>query len=173
MGTTAAQRKLFFNLRRIKGQLSAMDEGDLSPENVQEIAHRLDVSEHEVISMNRRLAAPDHSLNAPMRAEGEGELQDWLVDERPNQEAQLMTRSEQHDRKARLAKAMEQLTDREKRILIKRRLQDEPAKLEDLATQFKVSRERIRQIEKRAFEKLWRAMTEVRHDPRPLRSVSV
>jgi RNA polymerase sigma-32 factor len=159
MGTTAAQKKLFFNLRRIKGQLSAIDEGDLSPENVQKIAHRLDVSEQDVVSMNRRLAAPDHSLNAPMRVDGDGEMQDWLVDERPNQEAQLVTRKEHQYRTVRLAQAMAQLSAREKRILTERRLKDQPARLEDLAVEFGVTRERIRQIENRAFEKLRYAMT--------------
>jgi RNA polymerase sigma-32 factor len=159
MGTTAAQKKLFFNLRRIKGQLSAIDEGDLSPENVQKIAHRLDVSEQDVVSMNRRLAAPDHSLNAPMRVDGEGQMQDWLVDERPNQEVELTTRKEQQDRKARLARAMQQLSERERHILTERRLKDEPTKLDILATDYGLSRERIRQIENRALEKLRYAMT--------------
>jgi RNA polymerase sigma-32 factor len=139
---------------------------------VQKIAHRLDVSEQDVVSMNRRLAAPDHSLNAPTRVEGDGEMQDWLVDERPNQETQLVARREQQDRKAQLAKAMEQLTDREKRILTERRLQDEPTRLEDLAAKFGISRERIRQIENRAFEKLRHAMAKVAaNDARSMRPV--
>ena len=159
VGTTAAQKKLFFNLRRIKAQLAAIDDGDLPPEHVAKIAHRLHVSEQDVIGMNQRLAGPDYSLNAPMRVDGDGETQDWLVDERPNQEEQLLARRQQQDRKARLAKAMEQLTDREKWILTERRLRDKPIKLEALAVKFAVSRERIRQIESGAIEKLRRAMT--------------
>jgi RNA polymerase sigma-32 factor len=158
IGTTAAQKKLFFNLRRIKGQLAAIEEGDLSPEHVATIAHRLDVNAQDVVSMNRRLAAPDHSLNAPMRLDGDSEWQDWLVDDRPNPETQLIARREQQDRKASLAKAMDQLTDREKRILTERRLRDKPTTLEDLAVNLGISRERIRQIEQRAFEKLRHAM---------------
>jgi RNA polymerase sigma-32 factor len=166
MGTTAAQKKLFFNLRRIKGQLSAIDEGDLSPENVQKIAHRLDVSEQDVVSMNRRLAAPDHSLNAPMRVDGDGEWQDWLVDDRPTQEQVLSETEELDDRRTMLSKAMDKLTDREKHILTERRLKDEPTTLEDLSAEYGISRERVRQIEVRAFEKLQKAMKAAEFDRR-------
>jgi len=166
MGTTAAQKKLFFNLRRIKGQLSAIDEGDMSPENVQKIAHRLDVSEQDVISMNRRLAAPDHSLNAPMRVDGDGEWQDWLVDDQPNQEQTLAENEEMDDRRSMLLKAMEKLTEREKHILTERRLKDEPTTLEDLSAEYGISRERVRQIEVRAFEKLQKAMKSAEFDRR-------
>ena len=166
MGTTAAQKKLFFNLRRIKGQLSAIDEGDLSPENVKKIAHKLDVSEQDVISMNRRLAAPDNSLNAPMRVDGDGEWQDWLVDDRPNQEQVLAETEELDDRKTMLMKAMDKLTEREKHILSERRLKDEPTTLEDLSAHYSISRERVRQIEVRAFEKLQKAMKSAEFDRR-------
>jgi RNA polymerase sigma-32 factor len=166
MGTTAAQKKLFFNLRRIKGQLSAIDEGDLSAEHVQKIAHRLDVSEQDVISMNRRLAAPDHSLNAPMRVDGDGEWQDWLVDERPTQEQALAENEELDDRRSMLSKAMEKLSEREKHILTERRLKDEPTTLEDLSAAYGISRERVRQIEVRAFEKLQKAMKAAEFDRR-------
>jgi len=116
MGTTAAQKKLFFNLRKLKGQLQAIEEGDLSPENVTKIATALDVPEQDVVNMNRRLAAPDHSLNAPLRADSEGEWQDWLVDETPGQEERLAESEELSMRKGYLAKAMASLNDREKRI---------------------------------------------------------
>ena len=158
MGTTAAQKKLFFNLRKIKGQIQAIDEGDLSPEQVKVIADRLGVPQDDVISMNRRLAAPDHSLNAPLRAEGEGEWQDWLVDDRDNQEAELGQREETTQRMHLLKEAMKGLNERERHILTRRRLQDEPATLEDLSQEYGISRERVRQIEVRAFEKLQKAM---------------
>jgi RNA polymerase sigma-32 factor len=158
MGTTAAQKKLFFNLRKLKGQLQAIDEGDLSPENVKKIATELDVPEADVISMNRRLASPDHSLNAPLRADSEGEWQDWLVDERETQETRLGDRQELGLRRDLLAKAMEHLNDREKRILTERRLKENPTTLEDLSQQYGISRERVRQIEVRAFEKLQKAI---------------
>jgi RNA polymerase sigma-32 factor len=158
IGTTAAQKKLFFNLRRIKGQLQAIDEGDLSPENVKEIAKRLDVPEADVVVMNRRLASPDHSLNAPLRIDGEGEWQDWLVDEKDDQETELGERQELSRRRALLAEAMKTLNEREKHILMERRLRDNPATLEDLSQHYGISRERVRQIEVRAFEKLQRAM---------------
>jgi RNA polymerase sigma-32 factor len=166
MGTTAAQKKLFFNLRRLKGQLSAIDEGDLSPENVKKIAHRLDVSEQDVVQMNRRLAAPDHSLNAPMRVDGDGEWQDWLVDDRPTQEQALAETEELDDRKSMLSKAMEKLSERERHILTERRLKDEPTTLEDLSASYGISRERVRQIEVRAFEKLQKAMKAADFDRR-------
>ena len=158
MGTTAAQKKLFFNLRRLKGQMQAIDEGDLKPEQVAKIAHVLDVPEQDVISMNRRLAAPDNSLNAPVRADGEGEWQDWLVDDAESQETQLAEREEFTGRKALLAEALKTLNDRERHILIERRLRENPTTLEDLSVHYKVSRERVRQIEVRAFEKLQKSM---------------
>jgi RNA polymerase sigma-32 factor len=160
IGTTAAQKKLFFNLRKAKGQIKAIEEGDLRPENVKQIATKLGVTEEEVISMNRRLAAPDHSLNAPLRADSEGEWQDWLVDESPNQETILAEQEEKGDRSELLAEGMNALNDRERRILTARRLQEEPATLEDLSKEYDISRERVRQIEVRAFEKLQRAIRE-------------
>jgi RNA polymerase sigma-32 factor len=158
MGTTAAQKKLFFNLRRLKGQMQAIDEGDLKPEQVAKIARDLDVPEQDVINMNRRLAAPDHSLNAPVRADSEGEWQDWLVDDADSQETTIADREEMNGRKALLANALKALNDRERHILIERRLKDNPTTLEDLSQQYDISRERVRQIEVRAFEKLQKAM---------------
>ena len=158
IGTTAAQKKLFFNLRKAKGQIKAIEEGDLRPENVKQIATKLGVTEEEVISMNRRLAAPDHSLNAPLRADSEGEWQDWLVDESPNQEMMLAEQEEKGDRSELLTEGLKALNDRERRILTARRLQEEPATLEDLSKEYDISRERVRQIEVRAFEKLQRAI---------------
>ena len=162
MGTTAAQKKLFFNLRRLKGQMQAIDDGDLKPEQVTEIARVLAVPEQDVVNMNRRLAAPDNSLNAPVRADSEGEWQDWLVDDSDSQETELADRQELTGRKALLANALKTLNERERHILIERRLKDEPTTLEDLSQQYAISRERVRQIEVRAFEKLQKAMqTEV------------
>jgi len=158
MGTTAAQKKLFFNLRRLKGQMQAIDEGDLKPEQVAKIAKDLDVPEQDVINMNRRLAAPDHSLNAPVRMDSEGEWQDWLVDESDSQEVAIAEREEMSGRQALLANALKTLNDRERHILIERRLKDDPTTLEDLSQQYDISRERVRQIEVRAFEKLQKAM---------------
>jgi len=158
MGTTAAQKKLFFNLRKLKGQMQAIEEGDLSPEQVKKIATRLGVPEEEVVNMNRRLAAPDSSLNAPVKAEGDMEWQDWLVDESPNQEAKLGESQEMGQRKQMLAGALKQLTDRERHIIVERRLIDEPKTLEDLSSKYGISRERVRQIEVRAFDKLQKAM---------------
>jgi RNA polymerase sigma-32 factor len=158
MGTTAAQKKLFFNLRRLKGQMQAIDDGDLQPEQVAKIAKVLAVPEQDVINMNRRLAAPDNSLNAPLRQDSEGEWQDWLVDERENQESELAGREEMTGRKALLDGALKTLNKRDRHILIERRLKDEPTTLEDLARQYGISRERVRQIEMRAIEKLRRAM---------------
>ena len=170
MGTTAAQKKLFFNLRRVKGQIQALEEGDLKPEHVKEIAKKLGVSEADVVSMNRRLSG-DAPLNAPVRADQEsGEWQDWLVDETPNQEERLAESEELSRRKAYLADAMATLNDRERRVFEARRLQDDPATLEDLSSEFGVSRERIRQIEVRAFEKIQKAVQKsARSDesPRP------
>ena len=158
IGTTAAQKKLFFNLRRLKGQMKAIEEGDMTPEQVKKIAHRLAVTEDDVISMNRRLAAPDHSLNAPLRIDGDGEWQDWLVDESVDQETRLGEDQELAQRRAMLAQAMRGLNERERHILSERRLKDEPATLEDLSRHYNISRERVRQIEVRAFEKLQKAM---------------
>ena len=158
MGTTAAQKKLFFNLRKLKGQMQAIEEGDLSPENVRKIAEELDVTEADVVSMNRRLSSPDHSLNAPVRTDGEGEWQDWLVDERDDQETELAEREEMGRRRKLLSQALKSLNDRERHILTQRRLKDEPVTLEDLSQQYGISRERVRQIEVRAFEKLQKSM---------------
>ena len=164
MGTTTAQKKLFFNLRRLKGQLQAIEEGDLHPETVKTIADKLDVSEDDVVQMNRRLAGADHSLNAPMRVDGEGEWQDWLVDETPDQETVFGEAEEMGKRRDLLADAMQTLNDRERRILTERRLKDDPSTLEDLSKEFGVSRERVRQIEVRAFEKLQKAIRNVQID---------
>ncbi|MGD9743956.1 MAG: RNA polymerase sigma factor RpoH [Dongiaceae bacterium] len=158
MGTTAAQKKLFFNLRRIKGQLKAIEEGDLSPENVKKIATQLNVPEDDVVQMNRRLAAPDNSLNASPRADSEGEWIDWLVDDSDNQEVRLAESDEFGKRQKLLTSAMENLNDRERHILTERRLKDEPTTLEDLSKEFGISRERVRQIEVRAFEKLQKSI---------------
>lgn len=166
IGTTAAQKKLFFNLRKAKAQLQAIEEGDLKPENVKTIAERLNVSEDEVVSMNRRLAAPDHSLNAPLRIDGDGEWQDWLEDETPNQEVMLAESEELNDRRAMLQKAMGVLNERERHILTKRRLEENPVTLEELSKEYDISRERVRQIEVRAFEKLQRAMRKLAIDQR-------
>jgi RNA polymerase sigma-32 factor len=158
MGTTAAQKKLFFNLRRLKGQMQAIEEGDLKPEQVEKIATVLGVPEQDVINMNRRLAAPDHSLNAPVRADSEGEWQDWLVDESESQESSIGEQQELSGRKALLGTALKTLNARERHILEERRLKDNPTTLEDLSKEYNISRERVRQIEVRAFEKLQKAM---------------
>ena len=159
MGTTAAQKKLFFNLRKAKSEISALDEGDLRPEQVSQIATKLGVLDSEVISMNRRLSGPDASLNAPLRADSENEWQDWLEDkEQVSQETRLAEDEEKSLRMGLLQVAMTELTDRERHILTERRLQDDPTTLETLASEYGVSRERVRQIEVRAFEKLQRAM---------------
>ena len=154
MGTTAAQKKLFFKLRKLKGQIQAIDEGDMRPDQVEKIATALNVPEKDVVSMNRRLAAPDNSLNAPLRAEGEGEWQDWLVDDSVDQETELAESEELGKRRALLMGAMENLNDRERKIITERRLTDDPKTLEELSNEFDISRERVRQIEVRAFEKL-------------------
>ncbi len=158
MGTTAAQKKLFFNLRRLKGQMQAIEDGDLRPEQVAHISRILDVPEQDVVNMNRRLSAPDHSLNAPVRMDSEGEWQDWLVDDAETQEDSMAEREELTDRKALLANALKTLNERERHILIERRLKDEATTLEDLSQQYRISRERVRQIEVRAFEKLQKSM---------------
>jgi RNA polymerase sigma-32 factor len=158
MGTTASQKKLFFNLRRLKGQMQAIEDGDMQPEQVAKVARVLGVPEQDVVSMNRRLAAPDHSLNAPIRMDGEGEWQDWLVDDQESQEESIGDREEMTGRRALLTNALKTLNDRERHILIQRRLKDEPTTLEDLSQQYNISRERVRQIEVRAFEKLQKSM---------------
>ena len=154
MGTTAAQKKLFFNLRKIKSHLRAYEEGDMLPENVNKIAKGLNVSKKEVMDMNRRLAGPDHSLNAPLKEDGEGEWQDWLVDGSPTQEYIISNSQELDQRKDLLSKAINILNPREKYIMVERRLKDETKTLDDLSNHFKISRERVRQIEVRAMEKL-------------------
>jgi RNA polymerase sigma-32 factor len=160
MGTTAAQKKLFFNLRKVKSEINALEEGDLRHEHVSEIATKLGVPEEDVINMNRRMSSADSSLNAPLRAaEGESEWQDWLTDDTALSQETVLAESEEYgQRMGLLEAAMSVLNDREKAILKARRLQDSPTTLEDLAEQFGVSRERVRQIEVRAFEKLQKAM---------------
>ncbi len=158
MGTTAAQKKLFFNLRKLKGQMKAIEEGDLAPEQVTKIADTLNVPEDDVVQMNRRLAAPDHSLNAPLRIDGDGEWQDWLVDETVDQETQLAESEELGKRRVLLKKSMAALNERERHILQQRRLQENPTTLEELSQEYGISRERVRQIEVRAFEKLQKAI---------------
>lgn len=160
IGTTASQKKLFFNLRKIKGKINALEDGDLSPNQVNHIAKTLDVSEDDVISMNRRMLGGDHSLNAQInRNDGEeAEWQDMLSDERDNQETQFVNNQEKNIRNKMMVEALEHLKLREKDIIIKRRLIDTPKTLEELSQEYKVSRERVRQIETRAFEKLQEAM---------------
>jgi RNA polymerase sigma-32 factor len=157
LGTTASQKKLFFNLRKMKGQIQALEEGDLKPDQVKLIAHRLGVEEQEVINMNRRMGG-DASLNSQIRADADGEWQDWLVDDSASQETLLVENEESSMRNAMLATALEKLSDRERRVFEARRLRDEPTTLEDLSQEFGVSRERIRQIEVRAFEKVQKAV---------------
>jgi RNA polymerase sigma-32 factor len=158
IGTTAAQKKLFFNLRRMKGEIKALEEGDLKQENLETIATKLKVSEQEVINMNRRMSGPDSSLNAPVRADSEGEWQDWLVDDSDNQETVLADQEEMAERRKMLVDAMKVLNERERKILAARRLEENPKTLEDLSQEYGISRERVRQIEVRAFEKLQKAM---------------
>jgi RNA polymerase sigma-32 factor len=162
IGTTAGQKKLFFNLRRVKGQIQAIDDGDLRPEQVTQIANQLDVPEHEVISMNQRLLGNDRSLNVPIGrdAESVGEWQDWLEDETENQETSFAEHEEYNARQNLMFEALKSLNPREQRILEARRLAEPPLTLEDLAAEFDVSRERIRQIEVRAFEKLQKSVRE-------------
>jgi RNA polymerase sigma-32 factor len=157
MGTTASQKKLFFNLRKMKGQIQALEDGDLKPDQVKLIATRLGVEEQEVINMNRRLSG-DASLNAHVSADAEGEWQDWLVDDSDSQEDVLVENEESAMRKDMLTKALDKLTERERRVFEARKLQDDPMTLEDLSKEFDVSRERIRQIEVRAFEKVQKAV---------------
>ncbi len=160
MGTTAAQKKLFFNLRKLKGQIQAFEEGDMTPEHTTEIATRLKVSESEVISMNQRMAGGDHSLNAPLSndGDGDGQWQDWLEDQNDNQEVVYAQNEILGQRRELLAGALEGLSGRESHILEERRLKDNPATLEDLSRQYGISRERVRQIEVRAFEKVQKSV---------------
>jgi len=163
IGTTAAQKRLFFNLRKIKGQIAALDDGNLHPDQIKQIATTLHVTENDVVSMNQRLSG-DASLNAPMRAdEGASEWQDWLVDDTPDQETTLGETEEFSERMGLLTNAMSDLNEREKAIFQARRLRDEPATLEELAQEYNVSRERIRQIEVRAFEKVQEAVQKAAH----------
>jgi RNA polymerase sigma-32 factor len=158
MGTTAAQKKLFFNLRRLKGQIKEIDDGDLAPESVKQIATTLAVSEDDVVQMNRRMSGGDQSLNAPMRQDGEAEWQDWLVDDSDTQDIVVAEADELDHRRSMLEAAMATLTERERHIFTERRLRDDPVTLEDFLNDFGVSRERVRQIEVRAFEKVQRAI---------------
>ena len=159
MGTTANQKKLFFNLRKAKAEISAFEDGDLRPEAVDHIATRLGVTNEDVVSMNRRLSGPDSSLNSPLRSDSESEWQDWLQDDNAvNAESHVAETEEYRQRMELLGDAMSGLSDREKHILTERRLKDNPTTLEDLAREYGVSRERVRQIEVRAFEKLQKAM---------------
>ena len=158
MGTTAAQKKLFFNLRKLKGQMQAIDDGDLSPEHVSTIADRLNVPKSDVVQMNRRIGNPDASLNAPLREEGDGEWQDWLVDKEDSQEVRLGNSEELDSRRQLLAGALKTLTERERQILAERRLKENPTTLEHLSRRYGISRERVRQIEVRAFEKLQKSV---------------
>ena len=157
MGTTASQKKLFFNLRKAKSQISALEEGDLRPDQVEKIATRLGVTQQDVIDMNRRMSG-DASLNAPLREEGEGEWQDWLVDDSASQENLLADRQETDNRLGALRQALGVLNDRERRIFEARRLAEDPVTLEELSGEFDISRERVRQIEVRAFEKVQAAV---------------
>lgn len=162
LGTTAAQKKLFFNLRRMKGQMQALEEGDLRPEHVATIAHKLAVTNEEVISMNRRLSGGDASLNSPIASDSESEWQDWLADDNlESQESTLANSEEYGARMGLLQGAMANLSERERHIIQERRLKDEPATLEELSKEYGVSRERVRQIEVRAFEKLQKSMKQV------------
>jgi RNA polymerase sigma-32 factor len=154
MGTTAAQKKLFFNLRKAKTKIDAIEEGDMTPEHVAKIADQLGVPEQDVVNMNRRLSGPDSSLNAPLRSESESEWQDWLPDDTIDQETRMAEREEMGERHELLTGALGELTEREREIIEARRLQDDPATLEELSHRYGVSRERVRQIEVRAFEKL-------------------
>jgi RNA polymerase sigma-32 factor len=171
MGTTAAQKRLFFNLRKAKSRISALEEGDLRPDQLKQIAIRLGVTEKEVTDMNRRLAG-DASLNAPVRADPDAsEWQDWLADEHDSQETRLAESEELDNRRKALGKALDVLNDRERRIFEARRLAEDPITLEELATEFGVSRERVRQIEVRAFEKVQQAVVSGMHEieaPKPL-----
>ena len=158
MGTTSAQKKLFFNLRRMKANLQAFDEGDLAPEVVSEIANKLQVPEIDVVAMNRRLSSRDHSLNTAVGDDGGDEWQDWLVDDDADQEADFAADEQRKIRRDQLTHAMRGLNEREQRIFITRRLEDDPMTLEQLSREYKISRERVRQIERRAYEKVEKAV---------------
>jgi RNA polymerase sigma-32 factor len=165
MGTTAAQKKLFFNLRRLKGEMAALEEGDLKPDHVKTIAHKLAVTEDDVVQMNRRLSGGDASLNAPIASDSEAEWQDWLSDDAQESQETTLARTEEFGARMELLQAaMADLTERERHIIEERRLRDEPATLEDLSKEYGVSRERVRQIEVRAFEKLQKAMKRAASD---------
>jgi len=167
IGTTAAQKKLFFNLRRLKGKLEAIDDGDLHPDDVKKIARDLGVTEDEVVSMNRRMMkGGDTSLNAPLREDGEGEWQDWLADEGPTQDVLVADAEEADIRHELLREALLTLNDRERHILTERRLAEEPKTLEELSQNYGISRERVRQIEVRAFEKLQKEMVKLSRERR-------
>jgi RNA polymerase sigma-32 factor len=169
IGTTAAQKKLFFNLRRMKGNLQAFEDGDLTPEHLEKISTDLGVTKAEVIEMNRRMAmGGDTSLNVSMQDDGEGQWQDWLADDAPLQDERVAEAQEADVRHEMLSEALDSLNDREKHILTERRLIDEPKTLEELSQTYKVSRERVRQIEVRAFEKLQKAMMRIAGDKRLL-----
>ncbi|MCU0837357.1 MAG: RNA polymerase sigma factor RpoH [Rhodospirillales bacterium] len=165
IGTTAAQKKLFFNLRKLKGQMQAIEDGDLAPDQVAQIAVRLNVPPVEVVHMNRRIASPDASLNAPLREEGDGEWQDWLLDASDDQETRLADSQEFANRRRLLAGALDSLSEREREIIAERRLKDQPATLEHLSQRFGISRERVRQIEVRAFNKLQRGVRNAASEP--------
>lgn len=158
IGTTASQKKLFFNLRKLKGRLQAINDGDMTPEVVKKISEELNVPENDVVSMNQRMAGGDHSLNAPLRADSEGEWMDWLEDDSDSQETVVAEAEEMSKRSALLQNAMKTLNERERFILSERRLKDDPATLEELSQVYSISRERVRQIEVRAFEKLQKAI---------------
>jgi len=166
IGTTSDQKKLFFNLRKAKNKINAIEEGDMTPEHVAKLADQLGVAESEVVNMNRRLSAPDSSLNAPLRADGETEWQDWLPDDALDQETRMAENQEIGERRELLNAALGELPDREREIIRARRLQDEPATLEDLSHRFGISRERVRQIEVRAFDRLQKSMKNALRDRR-------
>ena len=166
IGTTSGQKKLFFNLRKAKNKISAIEEGDLTPEHTAILADQLGVAESEVVAMNRRLSAPDASLNAPLKSDSESEWQDWLPDESLDQETRMAENQEINERRDLLNTALEVLPEREREIIRARRLQDEPATLEELSHRFGISRERVRQIEVRAFDRLQRSMKSALHDKR-------
>ena len=168
IGTTAAQKKLFFNLRSLKGKLKALDDGDLPPELVTEIAERLDVAENEVVDMNRRLAGHDHSLNNPYSADNEDEWINGIQDERDNHENSFIQRDELLKRKDMLMIALKNLDERERRILTQRRLVDDPLTLDELSRSFGISRERVRQVEVRAFEKLRKVVKNINYKSKNL-----
>lgn len=166
IGTTAAQKKLFFNLRSLKGKLKAVDDGDLQPELVTEIADRLDVSELDVVDMNRRMSGHDHSLNSPLSEENGGEWINWLVDDSKSHENEIIDRDELLKRKQMLTKGLKDLNERERQILVKRRLSEDPLTLEQLSKSYGISRERVRQVEVRAFEKLRKVVKNIEYKSR-------